>query len=71
MPMRKIVKIKERERNACMACGKIGPGPWYRWMDLYFNPGTVIHERICKPCATREVGVKNKRLKEILDAKPI
>ena len=49
-----------------MCCGKVSRGSWYRIMDIYINPGAVVHERACKKCVISFVGPKNKRLKEIL-----
>ena len=57
---RHIVKSHSGFGN-CKACGKgkINMQQWYRWYSLF--DGRLLLDQICKDCAKRELGTKNKK----------
>jgi len=60
-----VIKRHFKEHQKCGACGKYPNTPqimydWYSLIDWGYNA------KICKKCAVREIGPKNKKLKEYL-----
>ena len=60
--MKYIQKRLTKESRRCYSCEEIGK-QMYDWYSLY---GGEFLGVICNKCARRELGPKNKRLKEIL-----
>lgn len=56
--MKRMIKLKKGV-NKCLSCGQSSNTTWYRWMDMYINPGSVVSERICLKCAKAIVGKKH------------
>ena len=56
-----IKKRKLKSSGTCHCCDKmyVGQVNWYKWYSI-FN-GKLLLEKICKACAKRELGSKNKK----------
>ena len=56
-----IEKKLNKDSGVCLCCGKsfIGKVNWYKW----FSPhsGKLLLDKICKDCAKRELGSRNKK----------
>jgi hypothetical protein len=60
-----VIKRIFKELEKCGACGSYPSKPtfMYDWYSLYDGG---YNDKICKKCAIREIGPKNKRLHEYL-----
>ena len=56
-----IEKRLSKSSGTCHCCNKmfIGQVNWYKWLSIM--SGEVLLEKICKACAKRELGSKNKK----------
>ena len=55
------IKKGHKKIGTCLACAKgtMKSVQWYEWYSL-FN-GELLLDQICKECAKRELGSKNKK----------
>ena len=60
-----VIKRIFKELEKCGACGSYPSKPtfMYDWYSLYDGG---YNDKICKKCAIREIGPKNKKLHEYL-----
>ena len=56
-----IIKKANKETGLCLCCGDMSYKvvQFYKWYSIY--SGDLLLEKICKKCAKRELGTKNKK----------
>ncbi|MBA95814.1 MAG: hypothetical protein CMP21_08880 [Rickettsiales bacterium] len=55
------IKKINKDTGVCLCCGDVSIRvvQWYEWYSIF--DGRLLLEKICKKCAKRELGSKNKK----------
>ena len=56
-----VIEKANKGTGLCLCCGDMSfrVVQWYRWNSIL--SGEMLLEKICKKCAKRELGTKNKK----------
>tara|TARA_Y100001963_G_scaffold63728_1_gene88750 strand:+ start:5798 stop:6007 length:210 start_codon:yes stop_codon:yes gene_type:complete len=56
-----LIKKSHKKIGTCLSCAKgtLKSVQWYAWYSPY--NGELLLDQICKECAKREIGSKNKK----------